>query len=406
MFNATSLFKERLRAHIKLLNRYLRYIFNGHFMIAILFIIVSLAVYYQAWLAEVPASFPAAPVIAVLFTIVVLYNPIQSFLKEPDKVFLIVKEEEMNRYFLYSLLYNYSLQLYVVIFVVAAVGPLYFEFYPETNTLLSILMIVVILLIKGWNLALRWRSLQIDNQTFVFIERIVRAGLTFLLFYSLLNFEYLFAVGVVYLVYINVVYLYMKKNHRLNWERLIANDAQRLAKFYRFVSLFAEVPHVKSRLRKRRFLTKIVSKQTAFNQASSFTYLYRLTFLRSGDYFSLFIRLTVLAIIVIVFVTNVWVKLALAILFMYMTSFQLHTLFYHYRTNVWIDLYPLNPKDKKSAFLSLMMQLSQVQALILALSFLGLGEWLLSVIMLLAGSIFNLIFNQLYTKKKIDTAIE
>lgn len=405
MFNATSLFKERLRAHVKLLNRYLRYIFNGHFMIAILFIIVTLAVYYQRWLAEVSASFPATFVIAVLFTIVVLYNPIQSFLKVADKVFLIVKEEEMNRYFLYSLLYNYSVQLYVVIFVVAAVGPLYFEFYPETNSLVTILLIAVILLIKGWNLALRWRSLQMDNQTFVLSERIVRTVLTFLLFYSLLSYEYLLVIGVVYIVYINVVYLYMKKNYRLNWERLIDNDSQRLAKFYRFVSLFAEVPHAKSRLRKRSLLTKLVRKQTAFNQASSFTYLYRLTFLRSGDYFSLFIRLTVLAIIVIVFVTNVWLKLALAILFMYMTSFQLHTLYYHYRTNVWVDLYPLNPEDKKSAFLSLTMQLSQVQALILALSFLGLGEWLLSVIMLLAGSVFNLMFNQLYIKKKIDLAI-
>src|SRR5699024_9627207 len=144
----------------------------------ILFIIVTLAVYYQRWLAEVSASFPAALVIAVLFTIVVLYNPIQSFLKVADKVFLIVKEEEMNRYFLYSLLYNYSVQLYVVIFVVAAVGPLYFEFYPETNSLVTILLIAVILLIKGWNLALRWRSLQMDNQTFVLSERIVRTVLT------------------------------------------------------------------------------------------------------------------------------------------------------------------------------------------------------------------------------------
>ena len=35
MFNPTDLFKMRLKAHVTLLNRYWAYIFNGHFMIAL-----------------------------------------------------------------------------------------------------------------------------------------------------------------------------------------------------------------------------------------------------------------------------------------------------------------------------------------------------------------------------------
>src|SRR5690625_117315 len=89
MLNVKELFKERISAHVRLLNRYLRYIFNGHFMIAILFLIVTAAVYYQRWLSDVPETFPAALVIALLFTFVVLYNPLQLFLKRPDQVFLI-----------------------------------------------------------------------------------------------------------------------------------------------------------------------------------------------------------------------------------------------------------------------------------------------------------------------------
>ena len=59
MFNPVELFKQRLSEHIKLLNRYLRYIFNGHFMIALLFIIITLAIYYQQWLENVKEDFPA-----------------------------------------------------------------------------------------------------------------------------------------------------------------------------------------------------------------------------------------------------------------------------------------------------------------------------------------------------------
>src|SRR5699024_10536285 len=152
-----------------LLNRYLRYIFNGHFMIAILFIIVTLAIYYQRWLTDVSPAFPAAVIIAIAFSSVVLYNPIQSFLKEPDKVFIAVKEQAMDRYFIYSLLYNYGVQLYIVVFVIAAVWPLYFTFYPERDGLLNVLIIATILLIKGWNLTLDWRLLQNDHRMSVLV---------------------------------------------------------------------------------------------------------------------------------------------------------------------------------------------------------------------------------------------
>src|SRR5699024_10701970 len=196
---------------------------------------------------------------------------------------------------------------------------------------------------KGWNLTLDWRQLQNDHRMSVLVERIVRLVLTFALFYTLITYQYFLIVGVVYVVYINIVYFYLRKERRLHWERLIHNDAERLAKFYRFVSLFAEVPHIKNRLWKRRLFTGLVRKRTPFSKDATFSYLYWLTFFRSGDYFSLFIRLTVIGFIVIIFIPNMWLKLALAILFMYMTSFQMQTLFHHYRTNVWLELYPLNP---------------------------------------------------------------
>src|SRR5690625_4195487 len=83
MFNATDLFKSRLKEHITLLTRYLRYIFNGHFTIAIFFAIITLAVYYQKALENVHPNFPAAFIVAIVLGFVVLYNPIQTFLKEP-----------------------------------------------------------------------------------------------------------------------------------------------------------------------------------------------------------------------------------------------------------------------------------------------------------------------------------
>lgn len=404
MFNPTDLFKTRVSSHIKLLNRYLRYIFNGHFMIALIFIIVTVAVYYQRWLDQLSETFPAAIVIAIVLTMVVLYNPIQSFLKEPDKVFLIVKEAEISRYFNLALVYNYISQLYIVLFTVAAISPLYFVFYPEQTVLVNGLIVLVILLMKAWNMILAWRIIQNDHVTIRYTERLIRFVLTFILFYSLLTFQHILIVGTVYVVYINIVYFSLRKEAHINWERLIQNDAERLALFYRFVSLFADVPHVKSRLRKRRWLTSFVRNNTPFEKNFLYSYLHRLTFIRSGDYFSLYIRLTILAMIFIIFIPNDWLKLALAILFMYMTSFQLQSLYYHHRNNMWLDLYPVGQAQSHSAFIKFSQQLSVVQAVILSIPFLFSSNFVNFIVMFLIGILFSIVFHQTYLKKRLKKA--
>src|SRR5699024_11962925 len=86
---------------------------------------------------------------------------------------------------------------------------------------------------------------------------------------------------------------------------------------------------------------KVIERVVPFKHSATFTYLYRLTFLRSSDYFNLYVRLTVIGGIVIYFIPNMWVKIAISLLFIYMTSFQLIPLFHHYRTSILMDLYPV-----------------------------------------------------------------
>src|SRR5699024_1987810 len=66
----------------------------------------------QHWLETVSPNFPSSAVIAIILGFVVSYNPMQYFLREPDQVFLMVKEREMDKYFRYALTYNYFVQLY------------------------------------------------------------------------------------------------------------------------------------------------------------------------------------------------------------------------------------------------------------------------------------------------------
>src|SRR5699024_9123147 len=147
MFDAKRIFKERLSEHTKLLNRYLRYVFNEHFMIALTFILIALFIYYQKWLADIPDWFPGPLVIALVLGAVVSYNPIQTFLKEPDKVFLIAKEEEMGSYFRSALVYNFVFQLYMVIVALAALGRLYRKIYADVRAAQFVYLDVFILIL-------------------------------------------------------------------------------------------------------------------------------------------------------------------------------------------------------------------------------------------------------------------
>src|SRR5699024_3131409 len=114
---------------------------------------------------------------------------------------------------------------------------------------------------------------------------------------------------------------------------------------------------------------------------------------RSNDYFGLFIRLTVMGGLLIFFIPNLWMKIVLAILFLYMTSFQLIPLYNHYRTTIWLDLYPIDPEIKIHSFLKGSMQLCVVQTIIFAAIFLISQNMIGLIMTLIAGFLFNYIFH-------------
>ncbi len=401
MFSATALFKERLQEHMKLLNRYLRYIFNGHFMIALLFLIIAISVYYQKWLENIPENFPGALIIAIVLGLVVSYNPIQSFLKEPDKVFIIIKEAEMHRYFRLALVYNFIFQLYLVIIALAAAGPLYSELYPDTERYHFMLLIVIMLVVKGWNMAVNWMMFKIRNPFIVRFDKVLRTLISIGLLYFFLQGTFVYLMVILYFLVLLNDYLLARKQGGLAWDVLIENDQHRLSAFYRFVSMFAEVPQMTRRLKKHRFLTKLVHASSSFRHGATFDYLYRLTFIRGNDYLGLYVRLTVIGGVLIYFLPNPWLKIAMALLFLYMTSFQLIPLFYHHRTSIWIDLYPIESSVREKAFLKGSLQLSLVQTVIFAVLFFLWLDFQGAFLTLGLGVLFSFGFHFGYVKKKI-----
>ncbi|HIV75838.1 MAG TPA: ABC transporter permease [Candidatus Pseudogracilibacillus intestinigallinarum] len=403
MFNAKELFQERFKEHMKLLNRYLRYIFNGHFMIALIFILVTVSVYYQQMIEQITDPLIPTIVMAVVFGIVVTYNPLQFFLKEPDKVFIIVKERAMTPYFKRTFLYNYFFQLYIVLFTVVAIGPLYTHIYPEKGLTQYGILIGVVLILKAVHMWMNWYMLRSHDAFFRKQDIVLRAAISIYFFYFLLASSYF---TIVFIMFLSIVLLRntltLKKQQGLAWDVLIENDKHRLAQFYRFVSMFAEAPQITKRMKKRRLLTNMVEKQVSFSQKKTYDYLYRLTFIRSSDYLNMYIRLIVIGTLFILFIPNDVLKILFGLLFIYMAIFQMVSLYYHHQTSMWLDIYPVDQQEKRNRYIAFSSNLTIAQTILFTLVFVAMTEFQLALIMFSLGLLFNYLFHSMYIEKRIN----
>lgn len=406
MFDARTFFKERFSAHLKETSRYLKYMFNGHMAVAILFLISALAFYYQRWLAQLPENFPTALIVGIIFAAVASYSPVRTMLQEADLVFILPAEHKMGSYFRSTIIYSFVIQLYLVLLVAAALGPLYFASFPERKGSVYLLMLLVLLIFKVWNLLANWWMLQIRDKNIRVAELIVRFLLNFAVFYFATRGTMLFA-GLGTILFIGLFlwgWRTSKQQTGLNWNLLVEKDIHRMQTFYRIANMFTDVPHLKNRVKKRHSLVRLVSGRIPMQRRATFDYLYRITFVRSGDYFGMYVRLIIIGGLAIYYVPNFWLKIIFAILFLYMSIFQMMTLYQHHRTIVWLDIYPVAKSVRQRALIKWLLQLALLQVVLFTILLLVMKAFLAGVIVLIGGAIFTYAFIFGYVKHKISVA--
>lgn len=401
MFNEKELWRDRASRRFKDLGRYLRYIFNGHLVVVLLFLLGSASYYYQNWIKSLSAGFPSAIIMAVFIGIFLTYSPVYNFLLEADRVFLLPLETKLKGYFYRSGLVSLIFQGYILLLVLAVFMPMYAHvsrdgfqpFFP---------FLITLLIVKCWNLATNWR-IQYFVQPSVFkLDMIVRyfmnASFAFLLFKHA-NFMILALIVLIMALYL--WYFYAKtRNIGLKWDILISQEEKRMNSFYRLANLFTDVPKLKETVKRRKWLDLLLSP-ISFKQENTFQYLFTRTFLRSGDYLGLYVRLTVIGAIAIYFLSFGMGQLLLSILFLYLTGFQLLPLWKHHQAKLWLDLYPVSIKNKLKSFQFLLMMILTSQTFIFTILVLIKGAWTLAFIEILGGLAFSYVFVYIYSKSRI-----
>ncbi|MEH7354792.1 ABC transporter permease [Neobacillus drentensis] len=401
MFDEKKLWKDRASGRMKDLGRYLRYIFNGHLVIVLLFLVGTAAFYYQKWIETLSTDFPAELFLAVIIGFFVTYSPVYNFLLEADRVFLLPLEDKLKGYFLRSGIASFVFQGYILLMVLAILMPIYA--HVNNNSFSPFIPFLVVLLIaKGWNLAVTWKIHYYIESSVQRWDIVVRFFLNAVFSYLLFKQANLILLLIIALIMGFYYYSFLARTKKmsLKWDQLIDHEEKRMASFYRLANMFTDVPKLKDTVKRRKWLDLFISR-IPFSHEKTYLYLFSRTFLRSSDYLGLFLRLTVLGALGIYFISFGLGQILLSSLFLYLTGFQLLPLWNHHQNKLWVDIYPVAQKYKTASFYFLLMIILTIQAVIFALFIMIKGEIFISLLALFAGLGFSYIFVYFYGKNRL-----
>ncbi|QQK79533.1 ABC transporter permease [Salicibibacter cibi] len=403
--NPGDLWRERAQDYWNVAIRYIRLMATGGLMVAIYGTLLIIGVYYQSFLDWLPADFPVLQILTVLFAFLLTRSPVRTFIKEGDLVFLLPFEAHLGPYMRRSLLYSWIMQSVVIFFLLFLLAPLYIERMPGDTLALAIVMGALILA-KLWNVVAEWGELRQQFSVSHWRHRWLRFAVNLVLVFFLLQTDWGFAlaIAIIMMVVLGVYYRQMYANHFLKWETLLQQEHRRLNAFYRFANAFTDVRHVKSPVHRRRWLANQFDRVN-HRKANTYIYLYGKTFARSGDYFGVFIRLSLVGGLLIYASPEAWDWLVVVIvgLFIYMTGAQLAPIYSHHDILLWPSIYPVPDLIRRRALKTLLRGLLFVQTfwftVIAALTPLSMT---IAVLTLLAGVAVSFYFTEFKLKKSIE----
>ncbi len=401
MFDAHKLWRERLGTASKEIGRYSRYIFNGHIVIVLVFLLGTAAFYYQEWVKTLSSDFPVALLMAIILSLVTTISPIFTFVVDPDKVFLLALEERLQSYFNRSILLSFFIGMYLLVLFLGVLMPIYAQ-VTGSGFHHFLPFLVVLAGLKLLNLYIRWRVQYYVEESTQRLDTVIRFVVNGVFLYLLFNQAAIWLIGVVafLLLLLFLTYYNQTKNKGLKWERLIQLEERRMMSFYRLANLFTDVPKLKDEVKRRRWLDWI-SASLPYQKDATFLHLFVQTFARGGDYLGLWTRLTVIGGLVLYFVTFGYGQILFVVLFIYLTGFQLLPLWNHHQNKLWIQLYPVKEITKKKSFQKLLFVVLSIQSLLLSISILLKGNLVISAFSLLAGLAFSYLFVYQYSHKKL-----
>lgn len=336
------IFKKRRNLWYQQNIKYLRYVFNDHFVLFLMILLGALVVQYVNFLQVHHLNLWGKIILVVFVSLLSqVLGRLATFIEAPDKVFLLTKELEVRAYLIKCLIRSLILPAIVSGLLVLIAAPLL-----KFNPIFLILWFLVLVGIKAGLLAYQ-------------IWRFQNSGL-------------------------------------LDWSGLIDLEEARKTGTLRLFSLFTNVKGLKSHSHRRKYLDFLLTKTKR-----TYEYLFTRSFLRSGDYLGLTIRLLILSILSMIFVKNGIVAIVMVVVFNYLLIFQLLSLQTTFDYQLLTRIYPLKKAAKTAGLRMIIFRVMMFVTIVeLVQSLIFVRPFFLTLVILLVNFLLTKFYVRFRLKNK------
>ncbi|MCD2256648.1 ABC transporter permease [Agrilactobacillus fermenti] len=400
------LWKKRLRKHQMEQFKYLKLVFNDHFVIALIFLIGALGVGYASLVRLVAHAYWWGPIVlSLIYSLILAIGRFANLIEAADSTFLLPKEGEFFHYLLAARKYSLILPIIVIFGLNLAILPLTLVLVQGSSVWTVILMALSTLIFKD---VLLWVELMncYDGNTINtnwLLNKSFWYGLALLSF--LLGFYVSPIITVVLALIGNLWLRHQVINYvisgNLRFSVVIANENARQFRILKIYNLFTDVPSLQSPAKRRKYLDPFL-RLVKPNHENSFLYLFFRGFLRGTEYLGFYLRFVIIGTIILFFIHQIWVGTVLYLLFLYLSGFQLLPFYSQYDGIVFTKLYPVTSKAKLHSFQQLLVGLMSVQWLIMSMPLIiNFYQNPLVWVCIAVGLLFVLAFVYGYSKTRI-----
>ena len=345
------LFLRRKQAFRKECVGYLRYVLNDHFVLFLLVLIGFLAYQYSQLLQNFPENhWPILLFLGIVSALLLAWGGIATYIEVPDKLFLLVAEEEVKSY----------LKGQIVRSLV---------FWTIVQTLFLLLFAPLFLAI-GYGLP-------------VFLAYVLLLGIGKYLLFRQKASKFFTETG-------------------LNWDYVIAQESKRKQVLLRFFALFTQVKGVSNSVKRRAYLDFIL-KTVQKVPGKIWQNLYLRSYLRNGDLFALSLRLLLLSLLAQVFIEQAWIATAVVVLFNYLLLFQLLALYHAFDYQYLTQLFPLDKGQKEKGLQAVVRGLTSLVLVVeLVVGLITFQEKLALLALLGAGLVLLVLYLPYQVKRQMQ----
>ena len=345
------LFLRRKQAFRKECVGYMRYVLNDHFVLFLLVLIGFLAYQYSQLLQDFPENhWPILLFLGIVSALLLAWGGIATYIEVPDKLFLLVAEEEVREHIQKQSLVS-------------------FIFWVSVQTLF-LLLFAPLFLAMGHGLP-------------VFLVYVLLLGVAKYLLFRQKASKFFTETG-------------------LDWDYVIAQESKRKQVLLRFFALFTQVKGVSNNVKRRAYLDFILNAVQKV-PGKIWQNLYLRSYLRNGDLFALSLRLLFLSLLAEIFIEQSWIATAVVVLFNYLMLFQLLALYRAFDYQYLTQLFPLEKGEKEKGLQEVIRGLTGFVLMVqLIVGLITLQEKLALLALLGAGLVLQVLYLPYQVKRQMQ----